>query len=82
MATFEDAVAEYIRRKYNYKATDKITEVDFGIEYGGGCPTCAYEYVALKFKKNGRANDIDISYISAGEFVADVAKIYTELGGR
>lgn len=80
--TFNDAVAEYIRRKYDYKAGAVISDVDFGIEYGGGCSTCSYEYVALKFKVNGKQTDMDISYISAGEFVGEVAAIYTELGGK
>lgn len=80
--TFYDAVAEYVRRRCSLSAMDMISDVEFGIEYSRGCETCGYEYVALRFKVNGKYNDIEVNTISAGEFVAEVARIYTELGGK
>ena len=84
MADFNDAVAEYIRREFKYKPTDTVTDVDFGIGRGGYCETCGYEYVALEFKVNGKWADLELDYSrrSAGDFVAAVAEIHTELNSR
>jgi hypothetical protein len=75
---FNDAVAEWLRRKTGYAVNPD--SIDFGTEWSGGCETCDYAYAAITYRRvTGQWEAYDMAYTTPGDFVAEVAAIVLEV---
>jgi hypothetical protein len=77
---YNRAAATWVARKFGLDA-DKISDVNFSIEQGGGCETCWYEYLALEFKNNGKWDERELSDVSCGKFIEECVEVLGELNG-
>lgn len=63
ISMFYDSIARYITNM-GYQDVVEVINVDEGIQYGGGCETCSYEYIAITVTykdNNGKSRDAEIS---------------------
>jgi len=77
---YQRAAAIWVARRVNGNP-DRIYDVDFGVDPGGGCPTCDYGPEAvIRYVDNGRGKEISMNYeITPGKFIEECVAILEEM---
>lgn len=75
---YAEAARIWVSRHHNIPV-ERIKSVDFAVERGGGCSTCAYEDCGLEIRyTNGRYDTLGL-WVTPGEFIQECVEIVNEL---
>lgn len=78
---YDKAAALWVKRYFNLKDSDVVTDVDFANYVGGYCETCGYETLGLDFKLNGKLVNRELGYYSVtpGRFIEECVALLDEI---
>ncbi len=67
----------WVARRLNLD-TEKVSNVNFKVIYGGYCETCGYETFGLEYYYNGKYQELELGTTSAGKFIQEAVELLKE----
>lgn len=78
---YEKAAALWVKRHFQLKDSDVVTDVTFANYVGGYCETCGYETLGLDFMLNGKYTNRELGYynVTPGQFIEECVALLDEV---